>query len=112
MLKVDVLPGTLVIHVDVARLDLRVSRSFKREIAPLLSVPVAQIVLDLSAVESIDTFGLNSLVDVLNTSRRQRKTLCLRHVGPAVRYILDLTRITELFAPVLPQGPYRTPRAA
>src|SRR5438309_11101971 len=97
MLKIDVSGDTLVILVDQLRLDMQVGAQVKQELAGLLVMPVAHVVLDLKQVNYVDTYGLSALVFALNTARRQWKTLHLRHVGTALRALLDSTRLNDLF---------------
>ena len=53
--------------------------------------------LDLQAVTSLDSAGLGALIGILKRSRRYGSSLTLRHVGPEVRALLDLTLVGRIF---------------
>ena len=97
MLSINVCEDTLVIYVEAKGLDVNVGAVFKQEVAPLLDTPLDHVVLDLASVAYIDTFGLSALIYALNCARRKWKTFHLTNVAPAVKYILELTRLVELF---------------
>ena len=56
-----------------------------------------QLVLDLSAVEMIDSAGLGELVAVLKLARASRSTIKLAAPSRRVHALLKLTNLSSLF---------------
>lgn len=63
-----------------------------------VAAPGATVVVDLSAVEFIDSTGLATLVQALKLQQASKGDLILRSPTDAVRVILELTRLDRAFA--------------
>lgn len=63
-----------------------------------LGQPGATLVVDLSAVEFIDSTGLATLVQAMKRQQAISGSLILKSPTDAVRVILELTRLDRAFA--------------
>ncbi len=84
------------IHVYTLNGDLEIYTADAIENA-LSTAPRGTLIIDVSAVEFIDSTGLAVLVNALKRVRDSGGNLCLCGVTPAVRTILHLTRLDRLF---------------
>ncbi|HIK07765.1 MAG TPA: anti-sigma factor antagonist [Trichormus sp. M33_DOE_039] len=74
------------------------SLEFERELSTTLAQDdVASLLVDLAAVESFDSSGLMSLVSALKLAQSLGKGFRLDSVSPAIRIILELTQLDEIF---------------
>jgi anti-anti-sigma factor len=58
----------------------------------------ARVVLDLDALEVLDTAGVRGLIALLRSSRSVGGELALRSSKPAVRRTLEVTALDRIFA--------------
>lgn len=89
-------PGRTVVlrlHGDI---DFFTEDAFRAEAEQLLSERVEQFVVDVSAVNMIDSSGLSLLVDLLRLCRELDVSMVLREVPEQVRQLLDLTGLGEV----------------
>jgi anti-anti-sigma factor len=92
------------VHVDEAgqvlrvrgRLDVRVTADLRVALADAVDAGTGALVLDLSALDGLDTTGLGVLVGTHRRARRAGRTLVLRDVPPAVARVLLLTRLDRV----------------
>lgn len=71
---------------------------FERDLHAAIRQADAQTLLvDLGAVESIDSAGLMTLVSALKFSQSQGQRFCLCAVSPALRIIFELTQLDRVF---------------
>jgi anti-sigma B factor antagonist len=71
---------------------------FERELSTtLVQDDVSSLLVDLAAVESFDSSGLMSLVSALKLAQSLDKGFQLDSVSPAIRMILELTQLDEIF---------------
>jgi anti-anti-sigma factor len=67
------------------------------------------IELDLGGVGFCDCSGLNTLLNTRQQALKDAKTVTIRHAGPAVQRILDMTGAVSLFAPDTAPGAQEHP---
>jgi anti-sigma B factor antagonist len=79
------------------RLDAGTVPEFKRKLKAIAAERAAYLLIDLSAVEFIDSSGLGGLVSVFKTVRDHDGTLALINVNGPVRAALELTRLDRVF---------------
>lgn len=88
-------------NVDVltlkGRLDASSSKSIKNCISSLIRQNRASIVLDLSAVDFIDSSGLGSLVSCLRLVNKLGGDIRIAGLQEQVRGIFELTRLHRVF---------------
>jgi anti-sigma B factor antagonist len=77
-------------------LDLATGDGLRERLAEALGAHPA-VTVDLSGVEFIDCSGLRALTAARRHARRSGSRLVLSRPSPAVRRLLDLTRLAEHF---------------
>ena len=83
--------------VDVAgHIDLGSSPALRKTLLDSLKAGT-RLAVNLAAVKYIDSSGIASLLEVLKEARNTRKTFVLFGLTPAVREVLQLTRLTGIF---------------
>lgn len=58
---------------------------------------VSTLLVDLAAVESLDSSGLMALVSALKVAQSLGKSFKLYSVSPSIRIIFELTQLDEVF---------------
>lgn len=71
--------------------------AFKKEILRLLEAGKVDMVIDCSALRSVDSTGLGALVRALTESQRGGGQTKLASVGPQLKRLLELTRLDSVF---------------
>lgn len=95
---VDTTTGTTqVITAKMARIDAAVAIQFKDRMRDLTDDGAARVVLDLSAVDFIDSSGLGSIVASMKQLGSGRK-LDLAGLSATVEKVFRLTRMDTVFA--------------
>jgi anti-sigma B factor antagonist len=87
--------GTLVRLLGACTME--VSAQIGERLAALASQPPSLLVLDMSALDFIGSTGLGGIVAGYVRSRRNHGELRLVAPHPAIRELLDLTRLSQLF---------------
>ena len=86
--------GCLIIRPRFSRLDALVAQVFREEVVGKVSQH-AVVVLDLNDVESMDSTGLGTIISILKRMR-PGTNLRLARLSPAVRVLLELTRLDRV----------------
>ena len=81
------------------RLNLVSAGSLKARIDALVTAGSTQLVVDLSAVDFIDSSGLGALIGGLKTARQAGGDLRLAAAGEQVRAVLGLTNLDRILTP-------------
>ncbi len=79
-------------------LDARTAEAAKAFLRELVESGRHRLVLDLSPLSFIDSSGLSALVAALKAARARGGDVRLAGLTPAVRSIVELTRLHRLFA--------------
>jgi len=77
-------------------LDANNVADFKREMAPLVEGPV-KMVMDLSAVQFVDSSGLGGILSCLRQITSGGGTLVLCSMSKPVRVLFELVRMHRIF---------------
>ena len=85
-----------VIRVGEARIDAAVATAFKEAVRKAAGDDTPRVVLDLAAVDFLDSSGLGALVAVMKLMGAGRR-LELAAAQPNVRRVFDLTRMDRVF---------------
>ncbi|HUS19994.1 MAG TPA: anti-sigma factor antagonist [Terriglobales bacterium] len=80
--------GRIVLGDDLSLLEQKISSALKES---------AELVINLSAVDYVDSSGLGALVRHVTAARARRKKISLCGLTPNVRKVLDITRVIDLF---------------
>ena len=74
-------------------LDASVSSQIRKELKEVFDDGKSRVVIDLGDVAFVDSSGLSVLVTALKTARAAGGDVVLSRITPAVRSILELTRL-------------------
>ncbi len=88
------------ILVAPEELGLDSRAEFRREaLARLESLPkgAGRLVIDVSSTESVDSTGLGALIMIQRRAAQRRIAVSLRGARPELRFLLDLTKLDDLF---------------
>ncbi|MEJ2407965.1 MAG: STAS domain-containing protein [Novosphingobium sp.] len=88
--------GILEVAVDHPRLDAAAAPAFRQELDGLFDHRPERVVLDLSHVDFIDSTGLGVLVSMLKQMGAKGR-IAIVGASPAVRRLLEITRLDTLF---------------
>jgi len=80
-----------------ARLNLREARKFLHDVEPFLMADRPQLVLDLSAVEHLDSAGVEMLLHCVAEAMKRDGDVKLASPSPQAEIVLELTRTDRLF---------------
>lgn len=84
-----------VVHVGEPRLDASIAIQFKDEFRTL-TAQCGDVIVDLGAVEFIDSSGLGALVAVFK-ALGQGRAMALANLQPSVDKVMTLTRMNTVF---------------
>jgi anti-sigma B factor antagonist len=91
--------GTYVVLGPEGKFNLVAAPQLKARIDDLVAVGKARLVVDLHAVDFIDSSGLGALIGGLKTARQQGGDLRIAAAGDQVRAVLKLTNLDRILAP-------------
>jgi anti-sigma B factor antagonist len=80
-----------------ARVNLRASRDFLRDVQPFLLSDRPQLVFDLSQVEHLDSAGVEMLLHCMSQAAKRDGDVKLASLSPQAAVVLELTRTERLF---------------
>ena len=90
--------GSYVVIAPQGKLNLVVAPRLKSRIDALVGEGKAKIVVDLSAVEFIDSSGLGSLIGGLKAARLAGGDVRIAAAGDQVKAVLKLTNLDRILA--------------
>jgi anti-sigma B factor antagonist len=70
---------------------------FKKTVARLLEEGRVNLLVDLNAVNFLDSSGLGALVRAMTTSQNEGGQTKLLRCGPQVRKVLEMTKLDSVF---------------
>ncbi|ACZ31761.1 anti-sigma-factor antagonist [Xylanimonas cellulosilytica DSM 15894] len=91
--------GTYVALAPAGRLDLASAPRVKARIDDLARNGRARVVVDLGAVDHVDSSGLGALIAGLKATRQAGGGLRIARVGEQVRAVLKLTNLDRILVP-------------
>lgn len=91
-------PDGLPVLVARGEIDVYTSPDFRRELAALVAGDAKRVVVDLAAVDFIDSSGLGVLVGALKRLRERDGSIVLRGMTPSTKKVFDITGLTNLFS--------------
>ncbi len=80
--------GRIVLGDDLALLEQKITAALKESV---------ELIINLSAVDYVDSSGLGALVRHVTAARARRKKISLCGLTPHVRKLFDITRVADLF---------------
>lgn len=87
----------LIVAAIEGRFDVHGMDEFDKAVIQRVSAELPNVVVDLSAVEFMDSSALSGLVRTLKRTMSHDGTIVLAEVSNAARIILELTRLDEVF---------------
>ena len=91
--------GTFVVLVPEGKFNLVSAPPLKARIDDLVAEDRARIVVDLHAVDFIDSSGLGALIASLKAARQSDGDLRIAAPGEQVRAVLKLTNLDRILVP-------------
>ena len=91
--------GTYVVLTPEGKFNLVAAPPLKARIDDLVASGKARLVVDLHAVDFIDSSGLGALIGGLKSARQQGGDLRIAAAGDQVRAVLKLTNLDRILAP-------------
>jgi anti-sigma B factor antagonist len=91
--------GTHVVLVPEGKFNLVAAPPIKARIDDLVAAGQARIVVDMHAVDFIDSSGLGALIGGLKAARQQGGDVRIAAVGPQVAAVLRLTNLDRILSP-------------
>lgn len=91
--------GTHVLLSPEGKFNLVAAPPIKARIDDLVAAGKVRIVVDLHAVDFIDSSGLGALIGGLKSARQQGGDLRIAAAGDQVRAVLKLTNLDRILAP-------------
>lgn len=88
--------GEVIIVVGEARIDAAIATRFKDKVRELISTNRMPVVLDMRAVDFMDSSGLGAMIAVRKLMPDDRK-LTLLGLTPNVERVFRLTRMDSVF---------------
>lgn len=95
-IEVESAEGAQVVR-PIGSCTMEVAESLSRRLLELASTPQPLVVIDLAKLDFIESTGLGGLVSGYLRARRQGGEIRLLSPAPAIRELLELTRLTQLF---------------
>lgn len=89
--------STIVVKLP-EELNAKRSRSLMRQLKPVLKLDQPSVILDLSAVEDIDTGGIDLLLHCMVDVANRDGSLKLAGISPVAATVLEITRMDRLFS--------------
>ncbi|GAA4195432.1 STAS domain-containing protein [Gryllotalpicola kribbensis] len=91
--------GTHVVLAPEGKFNLVAAPPLKSRIDDLVAEGRARLIVDLHAVDFIDSSGLGALIGGLKTARQQGGDLRIAAAGAQVKAVLKLTNLDRILAP-------------
>src|SRR5438067_1323910 len=95
-IKIDRRDGVAVVAL-LGACTMDVSNQVQKKLVDLLTDKLPTMVIDMSGLDFIDSTGLGGIVAAHLRARRHRGVIRLVNPKPAIREILDVTRLIQLF---------------
>ncbi len=95
-IEAEIEGDALVIHVGHDRIDAAGAIGFKERIRDLIPQAPSRVIMDLTAVNFLDSSGLGAIVAVMKLLAPARR-LELAGLTPAVEKVFRLTRMDSVF---------------
>lgn len=94
--ETEIKNGIALIRVTAVRLDAAIAPELKRECAGVIKAGTSRIMLDLDAVQFMDSSGLGAVISSFKLTG-QKGDFVICNMNEAVREIFTLTHMDRLF---------------
>lgn len=89
--------GDIAVVRPQGNLDIESAPDFKKKLAGTLNASGAKVLIDLAAVDYVDSSGLATFVEMLKIVRTAGGVLKLSSVSSKVRGLFEITKLDSLF---------------
>jgi anti-sigma B factor antagonist len=89
--------GNFTVVTPDGDIDLSKSTELRKSLQPILQEQPARLVIDLHAVQYMDSSGLATLIEALQISRQHGKEFVLCDLSDGVQSIIALSRLDQIF---------------
>lgn len=96
MMKTQTHGESMVVTMEVSRLDSAIAVGFKNELFELIDNGHTQLVFDMGSVDFIDSSGLGAMVSGLK-KLGGTGTMSLASLSPSAKKMLEMTRLDRVF---------------
>ncbi|MEU3401255.1 stage II sporulation protein AA (anti-sigma F factor antagonist) [Streptomyces filamentosus] len=96
---VEIRDGRTAVLAVAGELDMETAGRLQERLTEQFGAGRRRLVLDLSALDFMDSSGLNVLIQAVNEARETGGDLYLAAPTPAVRRILEITGVTTTIPP-------------
>jgi len=79
-------------------IDMSKAPTMREAIKTALAAKPRNLVIDLSAVNYVDSSGIATLVEALKWTREAKISLALAGLQPRVKTLLEITKLSSMFA--------------
>ena len=90
--------GSTVVLAPKGEIDMAHSPSLQKTIAAVQADKPPKLVLDLAGVPYMDSSGIATIVEALQTSMRHKTKLVLCNLSPRVRSAFEISRLIQMFS--------------
>ena len=96
ILTVEQRPGAVVVRVQLRRLFLDAAQAFREELLQIAREVDSDVVVDLSAVNVMNSSALGALILASDTLRKRGRKLVLTNPGPVLRQVLARMKLDTI----------------
>ncbi len=89
--------GDVAVFSPSGSIDITNSAALRDEMVQESSSGMSRILLDLAAIQYIDSSGLSALVGTVNELEKANAQLVLCNIDGSVLKVMELTRLTDFF---------------
>lgn len=89
--------GDMIVLQPKGDIDMSRASAVKKSIAEVIKLRPAKLVIDLAAVEYLDSSGIATLIEALQITTRNKMKFALVAVGPKVRSAFEITKLMTMF---------------
>ncbi|MCS6983856.1 MAG: STAS domain-containing protein [Leptospiraceae bacterium] len=97
LVRAEAIPHGVILHIEVPRVDMSISRRFREEIQEILAPKPNVVIMDFEKTDYLDSSALGSLVSILRDVRGYGGDLRLIHLNQTLRMLLKLSKLDALF---------------
>ena len=96
-IEVDQRSSSQTVLTPIGRIDAETSQAFRQAIQELADRKAFRVVIDLSAVEFMDSSGLSAMVSGMKALRNAGGNLAICNANPQIKTALSLTMLDKVF---------------
>ncbi|MCG3139142.1 MAG: Anti-sigma-B factor antagonist [Phycisphaerae bacterium] len=95
--EIQALSPDITVVVLKGELNLRYQAPFHQQMLKLCNKPPAHLLLDLAALQHIDSSGVGTLVDIFRRVKKASARMTLVALSPMVHSVFEITKLDRFF---------------